>query len=79
MKRSYECGSAEHLISRRQALGTLAGAAIGGFGLSSLMQEAVAAEMKKQGKQVLFEGVRQAFERVFADAEADRDLRFWKA
>ena len=42
MRRSYECGSAEHLISRRQALGALAGAAVGGLGLSTLMEKAVA-------------------------------------
>lgn len=54
MRRSYECGSPDHLFSRRQALGTLAGAAAGGLGFSSLMQEAAAAEMRKKGKQVLF-------------------------
>ena len=54
MKRWYECGSAEHGISRRQMLGTLGGAAAGAFGLGSLMQEAVAAEMRKKNKQVLF-------------------------
>jgi len=55
MKRWYECGSAEHALSRRQMLGTLAGtAAVGACGLSSLMQQTVAAEMKKQNRQVIF-------------------------
>ncbi|PAW91533.1 MAG: hypothetical protein B9S33_00665 [Pedosphaera sp. Tous-C6FEB] len=55
MKRWYECGSADHALSRRQMLGSLAGtAAVGACGLSSLMQQAVAAEMKKQNRQVIF-------------------------
>ena len=41
-------------MSRRQMLGTLGGAAVGAFGLGALMQEAVAAEMRKRGKQVIF-------------------------
>ena len=53
------CNSVEHEWSRRQVLGTLAGGAagvagglLGGF--SSLLQPAVAEEIKKQNKQVLF-------------------------
>ncbi len=43
------CHSPEHAFSRRQFLGTLAGA-----GLGTLMQQTVAEEARKQGKQVLF-------------------------
>ena len=45
---NHACGSAEHGMSRRQMLGTLGGAV--GFG--SLLQPAIAAEIKKQHKQV---------------------------
>ena len=50
---NFACNSNVHEVSRRQMLGTLAG---GGatLGLSSLLQPAIAEEVKKQGKQVLF-------------------------
>ena len=47
------CKPWEHAISRRQLLGTAAGA-VGAFGLGGLLAPAVAEEMKKQEKQVLF-------------------------
>jgi hypothetical protein len=47
------CRPSEHRWSRRQILGTLAGAA-GAAGLGSLAQPAIAAEMKRRQKQVLF-------------------------
>ena len=53
-RRWYECGHAEHAMSRRQWLGACGGAALGACGLASLMQRAAADEMRKRGKQVLF-------------------------
>jgi hypothetical protein len=58
MNEASLCKPLEHVWSRRQILGTLAGAA-GAVGLScdgigGLMQPAVAAELKKRQKQVLF-------------------------
>lgn len=41
-------------MSRRQMLGTLGGAAVGISGFGALMQETVAAEMRKKNKQVIF-------------------------
>ncbi len=55
MNRSYACGSIAHDISRRQMLGTLAGgAAASTFGLGALLQPALAEEIKKKNRQVLF-------------------------
>ena len=54
MKHPFACNSAEHHLSRRQMLGTLAGAAAGSVGMSALLQPAVAEQIKAQGKQVLF-------------------------
>lgn len=51
---TFACHSPEHDLSRRQMLGTLAGGAIGSLGIGSLFSPAMAAEAKKQGKQVLF-------------------------
>ena len=45
---NYACGNTEHGVSRRQMLGTLGGTV--GFG--SLLQPGIAAEIKKQHKQV---------------------------
>lgn len=53
MTHPYACGSSEHAISRRRMLGTLAGAA-GSVGLASMLSPAMAAEIKRQNKQVLF-------------------------
>ncbi len=55
MKREYECNSPEHSMSRRQVLGTLAGgAAAGSMGLAGLLEPAVAEQVRKNQKQVLF-------------------------
>lgn len=53
MKYSHLCSPYEHQFSRRQILGAAAGAA-GALGLGSLLQPAVAEEIKKKQKQVLF-------------------------
>src|SRR5262245_205274 len=53
MKYSRLCKPHEHLLSRRQILGAAAGAA-GAVGLGSLLEPAMAEEVKKQHKQVLF-------------------------
>jgi uncharacterized protein DUF1501 len=53
MNYSHLCKPREHLLSRRQILGAAAGAA-GAIGLGSLLRPAVADELKKQHKQVLF-------------------------
>ena len=53
MPHRYGCNSLEHDFSRRQVLGSLAGA--GGIsGLGCLLQPALAAEIKRQNRQVLF-------------------------
>ncbi len=52
MKYSHLCSPHEHQFSRRQILGAAAGAA-GAVGLGSLLQPAVAEEIKKKQKQVL--------------------------
>ena len=49
----HACLSPQHDVSRRQVLGSLAGGAAG-FGLGTLLDPAVAAEVKKQQQQVLF-------------------------
>ena len=49
----HACQTPEHDVSRRQVLGALAGGATG-IGLSRLMDPVVAAEIKRQQKQVLF-------------------------
>ena len=51
---NHACNTPEHTVSRRQVLGSLAGGAIGSAGLGCLLEPAVAAEIKKQQKQVLF-------------------------
>ena len=53
MSRIPLCKPWEHSLSRRQILGAAAGAA-GAIGLGSLLRPAVAEEIKKQHKQVLF-------------------------
>jgi hypothetical protein len=52
MQHSHACQSPQHELSRRQVLGSLAGAAAG-VGLSGLLQPAAAADMKAKQKQVL--------------------------
>src|SRR4051812_16376264 len=56
MKHPFACNSAQHLLSRRQilggALGVAAAGALGGF--SSLLEPAIAAQVKAQRKQVIF-------------------------
>lgn len=54
MTHDFACNSAEHDLSRRQMLGTLAGAAAGAVAVDSLLQPAWAERIKSQGKQVLF-------------------------
>jgi len=54
MKHDYACNNADHDLSRRQMLGTLAGATAGTLGMGALLQPALAEEIKAQGKQVLF-------------------------
>ncbi len=49
----HACLSPQHDVSRRQVLGSLAGGAAG-LGLGRLLDPTVAAEVKKQQKQVLF-------------------------
>jgi hypothetical protein len=52
MKCSYACGSAEHLIARRQFLGGLAaGAVVGGLGF--LARPAVARQLARDQKRVV--------------------------
>ena len=53
MKYSHLCTPHEHAFSRRQILGAAAGAA-GAVGLGSLWRPAIADELKKKHKQVLF-------------------------
>jgi uncharacterized protein (DUF1501 family) len=53
MDYAHLCTPTDHLLSRRQILGAAAGAA-GAAGLGSLLKPAVAEELKKQHKQVLF-------------------------
>ncbi|MDA1050152.1 MAG: DUF1501 domain-containing protein [Planctomycetota bacterium] len=51
----YQCNSPQHDWSRRQILGGLAGGAIGAAtGLASMFEPAVAEEIRKQQRQVLF-------------------------
>jgi len=52
MKCKYSCGSADHLIARRQFLGGVAGSAIVG-GLGALAQPAAAKQLAKDQKRVL--------------------------
>jgi hypothetical protein len=57
VSQSRLCKPWEHTLSRRQLLGSAAGAAAGAMGLGALgglVQPAVAEEMKKKEKQVLF-------------------------
>lgn len=54
MKHNFACNSLAHDLSRRQMLGTLAGAAAGTLGMGALLQPAMAEKIKSQGKQVLF-------------------------
>lgn len=49
MRCPYSCGTAEHVLSRRTFLGGVAA----GVGLGALTRPAAAAELTKQGKQVL--------------------------
>src|SRR6185437_3842850 len=55
MKNPYACNSLQHAISRRQLLGGVGGVAMAGAmgGFSSMLQPAMAAEIKKQRKQVI--------------------------
>src|SRR3954471_6913156 len=53
MRNPFACNSADHLLSRRQVLGGLAGAA-GAFALRQGLPRAVANELKAKRKQVLF-------------------------
>lgn len=48
------CKPWQHQLSRRQLLGTSAGLALGSMGLGGLVQSAVAKDLKKKQKQVLF-------------------------
>src|SRR5260370_35098958 len=50
---SYACGSAEHAVSRRAFLGSVATGALGAFGLGSLVQPAAAEELARAQKRVL--------------------------
>ena len=54
MTRWYECNSREHELSRRQMLGALGGAAAGTLGMGSLLQPAIAEQVRAKQKQVLF-------------------------
>ncbi|HXG08233.1 MAG TPA: DUF1501 domain-containing protein [Gemmataceae bacterium] len=54
MNFEYLCRPLEHRMSRRQWLGGVAGAAVGALGLGGLAQPAVAQELKKKHRQVLF-------------------------
>ena len=54
MQPSHLCKPWEHDLSRRQWLGTSAGAAAGAAGLGALLDPAVAQQVKEQQKQVLF-------------------------
>lgn len=48
------CRPWQHQLSRRQLLGTSAGLALGSMGLGGLVQHAIAEDLKKKQKQVLF-------------------------
>jgi len=52
MKHPYECGSTQHELSRRQWLGSMAGATAG-VGMSSLLEPAIADELKSRQQQFL--------------------------
>lgn len=56
MRNPYACNSPQHMLSRRQILGGLAGAAAAGSlgGFASMLEPAFAAEIKRQRKQVMF-------------------------
>ena len=54
MKSSSLCKPWEHQISRRVWLGGTAGITAGALGLGDLLQPAVAADLQKKRKQVLF-------------------------
>ncbi len=54
MSWSHLCTPSQHVSSRRQWLGEAAGAAVGAAGLGALLTPAVAQELKKKAKQVLF-------------------------
>jgi hypothetical protein len=54
MPRNPLCTPSEHLISRRQWLGSATGAAIGALGLGGLATPAVAEALRKEQRQVLF-------------------------
>jgi uncharacterized protein (DUF1501 family) len=53
MTQPYECGTESHALSRRQLLGSFAGAAAGASGLGALLHPAVADQVAKKQKQVL--------------------------
>ena len=52
MKHPYECNSPQHELSRRQWLGSMAGATAG-VGMSSLLEPAIADELKSRQQQFL--------------------------
>lgn len=54
MARHPFCNAAEHRLSRRQLLGAATAGAIGATGLKSFEQVAIAEELRKQEKQILF-------------------------
>ena len=51
---SARCKPWEHELSRKQFLGTVAGAAAGAVGLAPLLQPAIAQDLRQRQKQVLF-------------------------
>jgi len=53
MKRQHPCLSAEHLMARRQLLGSLAGLGVAATGMPSLYVSAFGQELQRQRKQML--------------------------
>ena len=73
IRKNY-CGSNEHNVSRRQFLGT---AASGIAGSSLLAQNALSAELKKQGNQAL--KLTTKIEKQYADEDEAMMIRLIKA